>query len=58
MSHVLDREAAEALQAEVERRRAELAELEDRLRSWTAGYEAIPKRDDLVGLPSPRKRHR
>ena len=46
MSHVLDREAAEALQAEVERRRAELAELEDRLRSWTAGYEATPKRDD------------
>jgi methylmalonyl-CoA mutase N-terminal domain/subunit len=46
MSHVLDREAAEALQAEVERRRAELAELEDRLRSWTADYEATPKRDD------------
>jgi methylmalonyl-CoA mutase N-terminal domain/subunit len=46
MSHVLDREAAEALQAEVERRRAELAELEDRLRSWTAEYEATPKRDD------------
>ena len=46
MSHVVDREAAEALQAEVERRRAELAELEDRLRSWTAGYEATPKRDD------------
>jgi methylmalonyl-CoA mutase N-terminal domain/subunit len=46
MSHVLDRDTAEALQAEVERRRAELAELEDRLRSWTAGYEATPKRDD------------
>jgi methylmalonyl-CoA mutase N-terminal domain/subunit len=46
MSHVLDREAAEALRAEVERRRAELAELEDRLRSWTAVYEATPKRDD------------
>ncbi len=46
MSHVLDRDTAEALQVEVERRRAELAELEDRLRSWTAGYEATPKRDD------------
>jgi methylmalonyl-CoA mutase N-terminal domain/subunit len=46
MSHVLDREAAEALQAEVERRRAELAELEARLRGWTAAFEATPKRDD------------
>jgi methylmalonyl-CoA mutase N-terminal domain/subunit len=46
MSHVLDRDTAEALQAEVERRKAELAELEHRLRSWTAGYEATPKRDD------------
>ena len=46
MSHVLDREAAEALRAEVERRQAELAELEDRLRGWTAGYEAAPKRED------------
>ena len=46
MSHILDREAAEALQAEVERRRAELAELEDRLRGWTAEYEATPKRED------------
>ena len=46
MSHVLDREAAEALQAEVERRRAELAELEARLSGWTAAYEATSKRDD------------
>jgi methylmalonyl-CoA mutase N-terminal domain/subunit len=46
MRQVLDREATEALQAEVERRRAELAELEDRLRSWTAGYEATSKRAD------------
>ena len=46
MSHVLDREAAEALQAEVERRRTELAELEARLRGWTAAYEATAKRDD------------
>ena len=46
MSHVLDREAAEALQAEVERRRAELAELEARLRGWTAAYDATPKRED------------
>ncbi len=46
MSQVLDTEAAADLQAEVERRRAELAELEERLRSWTAAYEATPKRDD------------
>ena len=46
MSHVIDKESAAELAAELERRRQELAELESRLATWQATASGTAKRTD------------
>jgi methylmalonyl-CoA mutase N-terminal domain/subunit len=46
MSRVLDRDDLATLEAEVERRRTRLAELETALRRWRERFDAAPSRDD------------